>query len=341
MSWSFAQISQIFTLAESGLLNPAQMQAAAQVDVLRPDRDAWLRMGSQVCAYAGALLLASGIIFFFAYNWAELHRFAKIGLALSGVLAAVVAAGFSRPFSTGWRAALFGASLFTGALLALIGQIYQTGADIWELFAAWTLLMTPLVLLARSSASWLMWLVVANAALLSLLAQRFGYFEYSGRSFSEDEQGYCIVASFNLLLLVALELWSARLLVHARRHLHRLTALAMLAPLIIAAMLCFIEENENYAALTVAFFGVAAAMLWFYSRIRHDLAMLAIAGFALISVTSTGLGHWLFDAISDIGEGALSLILMALYLMLTTGALTVWLKRLHRRAATPAEGEIA
>jgi uncharacterized membrane protein len=338
MSWSFSQISQIFELAESGLLHCGQVREVARVSALRPDRTAWFLMGSRVCAYAGTLLLVSGVIFFFAYNWADLHRFAKIGLALAGVLAAVGAAAFSRPFSTGWRASLFGASLCTGALLALIGQIYQTGADIWELFAAWALLITPLVLLARSSASWFIWLMVANAALLFMLGQRFGYFTFSG-SFrtTPDEQAYCILASFNLLLLIALELWGARLLVQARRHLHRLTALAMLSPLTLAAILCFIWESGDYAPLTVGFFGVAAVMLWFYNRIRHDLAMLAIAGFALIIVTTTALAHWLFEMDANF----FTINLVALYLILTTGALAVWLKRLHRRASTLAQGEAA
>ena len=333
MSWSFSQISQIFELAESGLLHSGQVRDAARVGALRPDRAAWLAMGRRVCAYAGTLLLASGIIFFFAYNWADLHRFAKIGLALAGVVAMVVAAARRHPFSTGWRAALFGASLCTGALLALIGQIYQPGADIWELFAAWALLMTPLALLARSSASWFMWLVVANTALLCALGRRFDYFyfEIDHFRFEQGDQALCILASFNLLLLLALELWSARLLVHVRRHLHRLTALAMLYPLSAAAIVCLVWEREEHAPLTAGFFGVAAMMFWFYSRIRHDLAMLAIAGFALIIVTTTGLGHWL-----DIGNSALYLFLVALYLIVTTGVLVVWLKRLHRSASTPA-----
>ena len=44
------------------------------------------------------------------------------------------------------KAALLAASLFVGALLALIGQIYQTGADTFEMFAAWAALILPWVL---------------------------------------------------------------------------------------------------------------------------------------------------------------------------------------------------
>ena len=42
-------------------------------------------------------------------------------------------------------------SLLTGALLALSGQVYQTGADTFELFAWWAVLILPWVLVSRFS----------------------------------------------------------------------------------------------------------------------------------------------------------------------------------------------
>jgi uncharacterized membrane protein len=334
MSWTFHQIGQIFELAENGLLHSGQVKDIARLNALRPEREAWLEMGSRVCAYAGTLLLVTAIIFFFAYNWVDLHRFAKIGLALVGLVAAVVAAGFSRPFAAGWRASLFGASLCTGALLALIGQIYQTGADIWELFAAWALLVTPFVLLARSSASWLLWLVVTNMALFRLLNQEFGFSPISS-FYRNNELSLFVLAGFNLVLLAGLEQWGARLLARPSRHLYRLTALAMIWPLTFAA--CVAWEDADYALLSLGFFTLAAAMLRFYRRIRFDLAMLTISGFALILVTTFGLGHFLFKMDANF----FTINLVALYLILTTGMLAMWLKRLHRSASTQAQGEPA
>ncbi|MET0204922.1 MAG: DUF2157 domain-containing protein [Casimicrobiaceae bacterium] len=37
------------------------------------------------------------------------------------------------------------AALLAGALLALVGQVYQTGADTFELFAAWAVAIVVLV----------------------------------------------------------------------------------------------------------------------------------------------------------------------------------------------------
>ncbi|MET0346849.1 MAG: DUF2157 domain-containing protein [Casimicrobiaceae bacterium] len=47
------------------------------------------------------------------------------------------------------KAALVVAALLVGALLALVGQVYQTGADRFELFAAWAVAIVAWVLVAR------------------------------------------------------------------------------------------------------------------------------------------------------------------------------------------------
>ena len=80
-------------------------------------------------------------------------------LALSAVIAAwwpgaCEATGVRRH---GVGALLVLAGLFLGALLALLGQIYQTGADTWELFAWWALLLLPWALAGASQALWLLW----------------------------------------------------------------------------------------------------------------------------------------------------------------------------------------
>ena len=70
-------------------------------------------------------------------------------------------AGFDRPAG---QALLIGASVLTGVLLAVIGQVFQTGADAFELFLVWTVLILPWTLASRSAAHWLVWLVVACTA---------------------------------------------------------------------------------------------------------------------------------------------------------------------------------
>ena len=63
------------------------------------------------------------------------------------------------------RYALLLAFIVTGALLALIGQTYQTGADVYELFLMWALLGSVFAVAGGWSATWAAWLLVLNAAL--------------------------------------------------------------------------------------------------------------------------------------------------------------------------------
>lgn len=58
----------------------------------------------------------------------------------------------------------FVVSALIGALFALVGQTYQTGADVWQLFAVWTLCQLPFLLLFPNVASALLFAATANVA---------------------------------------------------------------------------------------------------------------------------------------------------------------------------------
>ena len=129
---------------------------------------------ARAAAVAGLIagsLVAFGLICWIAANWSGLHRLTKIGL-VGGVLlaAAVVAAVFGRLRLP----ALMLATGAVGGLLALIGQIYPSGADAWQLFAWWAALALPFALAARSDAIWSLWAVVASAGISLWRVQEAG-----------------------------------------------------------------------------------------------------------------------------------------------------------------------
>ena len=125
-------------------------------------------------AYGLALLLA-GVVFFFAWNWADMHRFEKFGLIQLGIVGSVLVA-----WRSGWRGVagqslLIVATVLVGVLMAVFGQVYQTGADAWQLFVSWSFLVLPWVIIANSAALWVLWLVIAETALAT-------YFDLHGDS---------------------------------------------------------------------------------------------------------------------------------------------------------------
>lgn len=114
----------------------------------------------------GAGQFLTGVVFFFAYNWNDLSdiaKFAVIETALVATVGGALLAGLDRAFG---QMLLVAASVLTGVLLAVIGQVYQTGADAFELFVAWAVLILPWAVVSRHAAHWLLWLAVAEAALV-------------------------------------------------------------------------------------------------------------------------------------------------------------------------------
>ena len=148
-----------FVLVRAGLLPPSRYLEA--VGVVRDDAfwGRWAR--NAVLAVAVGQLLA-GIAFFFAFNWAELPPFAKLGLIQGGIVLCAAGAWIGRRHQIAWEALLTAAAALVGVLLAVFGQIYQTGADAYTLFVGWGLLILPWVVLARALPLWVLWLTVAG-----------------------------------------------------------------------------------------------------------------------------------------------------------------------------------
>lgn len=321
MQWTPDQRSTLFQLAESGLLTPAQLAQAADAAPLAPTPAEWRRLFDRLLAFAGVLLLGAAMVFFLAYNWEALHRFAKFGLAFALLAGCGGAALCAPPFGNLYRAALFGACIASGALLALIGQTYQSGADIWELFAAWALLMTPFAALSRSSASWALWLAVANAALMRALSQSawWGFVDTLFHLHS-----LLAVAGLNLAVLLLFEAGERRLIARPTRRLPRLAALGVLAPLGVGAVVGWWEADFRLAL--PVFFACAAAGGLIYLRLRRDVAILALVVYAGIAVLTAGLVRLIAV------ESFLSLNLVALVLIAASGGAACWLARLQRQS---------
>ncbi|WP_217806087.1 DUF2157 domain-containing protein [Halomonas sp. BC1] len=88
-----------------------------------------------------------------------------LGLLQAVLLLAVGMALWQARRPRGRQLALCMAVCVVGVLLALIGQVYQTGADPWQLFAGWAVLALPWVVMARLSELWLLWWGLVNMAI--------------------------------------------------------------------------------------------------------------------------------------------------------------------------------
>jgi uncharacterized membrane protein len=114
----------------------------AQAEVLRgrypvQSQSGWSRL---ILTALGAIVFGLGAILLIAYNWADMHRYAKLALVFGALLVAhvwaLVASRRQRPVASEGLHAL-GTMLF-GAAIWLVAQIYHMDSHYPNAFAAWS-----------------------------------------------------------------------------------------------------------------------------------------------------------------------------------------------------------
>ncbi|WET47450.1 DUF2157 domain-containing protein [Chryseobacterium indologenes] len=129
-------------------------------------KEAWQKFLKLFLISLGIGFTVSGIVFFFAYNWAELPKFAKIGLTEALIIATTGLALFPKINDNIRNIILTGAATLVGVLFAVFGQIYQTGANAYDFFLAWTIFITLWVIISDFAPLWLLYVVVMNTTLI-------------------------------------------------------------------------------------------------------------------------------------------------------------------------------
>lgn len=130
------------------------------------DKEAWQKFLRLFFISLGVGFTMLGIVFFFAYNWADLHKFTKIGLTEGVLITATILTLLPKINDNIKNIILTGASVLVGILFAVFGQIYQTGANAYDFFLAWTIFATLWVLVSNFTPLWLLYLVLINTTFI-------------------------------------------------------------------------------------------------------------------------------------------------------------------------------
>jgi uncharacterized membrane protein len=193
--------SDILDWCDQGRIRDGRLRDAFALAGVLPDAGDWRRFLDRLLLFMGTTMLAAAVIFFFAFNWQSLGRYARFALVEAPIIAALVLMWRIGVESLAGKAIVLFASIVAGALLALVGQTYQTGADTFELFAAWAAAILPWVLVARFPALWILWLALVNTA-LTLYFLTFGILW--GLVFAPQKLLW-LLFGFNTLALLAWE----------------------------------------------------------------------------------------------------------------------------------------
>lgn len=306
---------------ENGAITGDKVDQALAIAGVLPDGRAWRHFLDRLLLWTGVLALGIAVIFFFAYNWQAMGRFAKFGMI--EILLAAALAGYwkcGHEALTG-KAALLLAAIFLGGLLALFGQTYQTGADPWQLFAGWSLLILPWVLVGCFAPLWLLWAGLVNVALclyFSAFPRNFGFL-FAG------EIVLFTVFVFNVAVQLLWELGARRFLWLRERWAVRIVACVSGAALT-SLMLHTIFESHGSSGWFYALYPLWLAGIYAgYRYTVRDLFMLAGMCLSVIVVVTAILVRALLDH-TDAG----GFLLIALAVIGMSAVSAIWLKGVHR-----------
>ena len=128
--------------------------------------EAWSKFLRLLLISLGVGFTTAGILFFFAYNWNDLHKFVKIGMMEGLVVVSTLLVLFSRFSLLIKNILLMGTVLLVGVLFAVFGQVYQTGANAYDFFLGWTFAVTLWVVISNFPPLWLFFLVLINTTFI-------------------------------------------------------------------------------------------------------------------------------------------------------------------------------
>jgi uncharacterized membrane protein len=307
-----------------GQVPEADVAAAVTAAGVAPDAAGWRQFLDRFLLWLGTLLLGAGAVFFFAYNWTALAHGTRFALAEVLVVAALLAVARSGTESAGGKAALFAASLFAGTLLALIGQTYQTGADTFELFASWALLILPWVIVARFAPLWMFWWLLVNLAVLL-------WFSVSPHVFGllfGDAQAIWVLFAINGVALLAWEILSRHgVFWMTARWAPRLLALASGSCITLLALMDVTGRPADALHALLVWTVAIALVVWLYRYRLRDVFMLAASALAVIVVVATFLARHLAS------DSAVGYLLVGVLVVVMSAFAGRWLRAVAAEAA--------
>ncbi|MFK5971056.1 MAG: DUF2157 domain-containing protein [Candidatus Marithrix sp.] len=287
---SQATSEHLYILARNEQFETKTLEYALRKIGVVPDNQAWRQFLDDMFLLLGITLLSVGIVFFFAYNWSDMEKFAKFGLLEAGILAMALFASIRGLEHLSSQAAILGTSILLGALLAVYGQTYQTGADVFELFLVWAILILPWVLVSRFASLWLLWLVLLNLSLVLFWKQ-----VVISTHNETPVKLFLLLFLLNGIALIILE-FNNKLEWLQGKWLGIILFITTLTILIIPTLITITDfdiiwqKNQLFGLATALYILTTAFSLWYYRYQRHDLLLLAICLLGILITFTTWVG---------------------------------------------------
>ena len=297
----------------------------------------WSQFLMRSALLSATLLLSSALIMAVAANWLSWPKVGRIALLELTVAGLVLVAGWLvRREPKGWATAYslsslaqIVAAISVGGLLALIGQSYQTGADPWQLFALWAVLLLPWAFGLGSLFIILLVIFLTNLALFLYVEEVDGWYGLQGWGVSLVGAMFVLLNAFWL----ALSRWWAAPLSDPHQLWFRSSFLLLVAS---GVVWCVTQDQYLWTALSLALLVV----LWCSRSSRRQLELwnLAVWYSALFAVAL----FWLVHSFRVL-DLPLELLFMPMFLVaaiLIRDLRLMWLKQIQQtEKADPLSAE--
>ncbi len=313
---------QLLEWFETGAIAPGNIRSALTISKVLPDGRRWLAFIDTLLLVLGVISLVCAVIFFIAYNWDALGRFTQFALVQLLMVGAILTYWRLGTEQLTAKIALLAAGLLLGALLAFYGQTYQTGADTWQLFATWSVLMLPWVFISRFPPLWLLLIALLNLTLIlyfqnfrGLLRLAFG---------SRDELTWWLLA-LNSVAWVTWELAARNWVWLAQRWSVRLIAVVVGTAITMLALRGIFDPSSTVALSFLVYIAWLVLLYHVYRRKLPDLFMLAGGCLSLIICLTAALTQVMLKG----NDWAGSLLFLAVLVVAQAAAAAIWLRRIQ------------
>lgn len=223
----------------------------------------------------GVALIAVSLLYLMAANWWMLPNQVQLAIPMLVLLCIAIASIYFNQREWIRQSLDTVSGLMLGLSLVVIGQIYQTGADSYQLFLLWAVLLLP----------WLYRPNIGVFAMLCVVSQLALYFYF--------KQSFWMIRAEGLYLLTS-NLLTAISFAFAIRYylLLRYLFIAFIIMISISSMMQFTHHFQLIYLASSVILPAGAALYFYYQRQALETSLL-IAGLA------ASLSLWLFELVDD------------------------------------------
>ncbi len=268
-------------IARNSTISETDINLLFKEEVYR-DKKSWQQFLQLFFISIGVSFTVAGILFFFAYNWDDLHKFVKIGLVEGLIIVLTLVAVFTKIKPLFKDIILAGATMLVGVLFAVFGQIYQTGANAYDFFLGWTMAVTLWVVVSNFAVLWLILIVLINVTL--------------GLYIDQVAQGWTDLYIFSIFIIINSIFLLASLFLKYKKYkipewFIKILSLTVVGFTTSAMINGIFEHNKSYFALVILLTLALYISGIYYALKQKSTFYIAIISLSVITIISA----WLVD----------------------------------------------